>query len=1549
MRKLAIAFAGIAGAVLVGIAALTMSEVGRDAVRGEVERQFARSFDGRLEIGEIRGNLFRTFYTSDLRLRDAQGRVVLAVDSATFRPSWRTLFDRTVTTGRIDLYRPRITITYAEDGPNVEGFFRRTGDRSTGPEWSFDVAEVRLHGGSLVTVNDGYRARLVDEGIVFDYTNTDIASIDGRIRVVAEGDGPGRSIRLQIRELRGVAMAPSLGETRLSGTLALTADGVDLADVVLESGASRLSFGASYASSSSSSISLSMSDAAIDSDLVRSIVPSFPYADKASVSLRASGPIDDLYIEYVSIARGSSHLSASGNIRELPKRLRFEIESLSGEVTYEDLAAVDPSIDDDRLHSLGVVNVSGIASGVLDWDRGIPRSSASGRVDIASDAGRVDGPFQLSFTDDGTRLETRLRLRDVIPDMFIPGVVGSRVSGQLLGDLAYSRDGDATGRVDARIRSSRLAGRSIDSLRVSAIVAGNAVSGSAMLLADGGRAAITGSVSRRGLQNAIDARMQMTSFDLAQWIGLQDVGTRLTGAFEVESAWTSPYDLTLRIDADFDSSSVDHSDRRVDVPPHRMHAVIEPSETGLSARVWGDVLEMSFDSDANLAVLSRAADAWRPRIIDILDTERRKRRHEPGEVATYNLQEQHIAGVSATPPLSFSVTGEVHRSEWVATIAPSLVDLRGHLGFAIRVRSTGDSLLAAMSFQSDSLWVPRAEGRGISADASLTLTSNDTWPYGARLSATLRADAISSAGERFRNSRLSAKLLDGTGSIAFRTTGSDDDERLLFRARTSIGAAYNHLQIDEFAIEARGAAWSLTSTQTMLQYADALVIPSLELASHSTRTAALQRVRLAGTLSASPADTLSATLEAVSLRDLTGMANIRAGIDGILDGRISITGLLTQPEVTGEISVPRFLLDGRPLGRLTLSSNYIPGRTDVGFDARISPIGTDEAALQHAGIRAGAATNDVRLGGRFRLPVPGTDRRLVDSGMLDLTLTARSVHPFFFENIFHNVIRDVDGRLSGTGTITGDFRRPVFNAQVSLTDGAVRVPAFNLAYQVEGDATVDRDGIRLHAVRVSDPTGGQAVVDGGILFNEYRYFSLDLRGRLQNTQFMNVLATRDLAFYGDVRGSGTVTLTGPLHQTMLQTNDATISPESRIFIAIQDETTTTDPGFIVFADADGSIPDMAALSRRETLLARPQGERPFIDGLEMDLTVAAAQNVTVHLVIDPLMGDVINATGSGRIQLQRLEGDFYTFGTFNVTSGDYLFTAGDVFVRRFLIDGGSITWDGPPNNAAMDIRASYRTRASPAGLNLPINSRARIPLIVHLHIMDRVSAPLVDLNLAIDRSDREVITAYESIEALLNQPDRSAEYATSVLLTNSFLLTTSMGTPGEGSITSTRNQLAFTSLSQLVSSQLNRYLNHALPNLDVNVGFLGESTQDLDVTYGVALSLLDERLIIRGQGLYQNESAQSTQQNLLDEFVVEVRLSNTVSVEVFYRREGDILGADQTLANTTGAGLSYETQFTTWGRFVDRLFGWMRRSDHESAEIEDDEEVIAAGVSSSPN
>ena len=156
--------------------------------------------------------------------------------------------------------------------------------------------------------------------------------------------------------------------------------------------------------------------------------------------------------------------------------------------------------------------------------------------------------------------------------------------------------------------------------------------------------------------------------------------------------------------------------------------------------------------------------------------------------------------------------------------------------------------------------------------------------------------------------------------------------------------------------------------------------------------------------------------------------------------------------------------------------------------------------------------------------------------------------------------------------------------------------------------------------------------------------------------------------------------------------------------------------------------------------------------------------------------------------------------------------------------------------------------------------------------------------------------------------DRATEYATSVLVINSFQLTTDNISSSSG------GQLAFNSVSQLVSAQLTRFVNEALPNVDFSFGLQGESAQDLDVTYGVALRLLRDRLIIRGEGVYQGRGSTEgfkANEGLQGEFVVEIRVGRRVSVEIFFRREGDILG-ETTLSNTAGVGLSYQTQFKSW-------------------------------------
>jgi translocation and assembly module TamB len=1516
------------GLALVGI--LTHTEVGRDSLKGEIERQFGRAFDGDIEIGAMRGNLLQDVFATDVQLRDRQGRTVASIDSVVYKPYWRSILDRSLSSGRIHLYRPVITVSFDSAGPNLAAIF--AGDReSAGARggWRFETADLRIIDGRLVTVNSGYKSEFVDRGLVFDFTRSEWVDLNGRLRVDARPE----DVTVVLRGLTGEAVTPSLSSISLAGLIRLQGRELTMSDFTIESDAARLSADVRYGFSPERQphFALDLDDADLGGDGLAKLFPVLPFGDRAVVTAHLRGPLDALVIDHFEATRGESVFRGAGVVNGLPHHADFQLAIDRSHIQYADARAVLPTADLDVLQRLGSVDLSLSADGnILLSGRDTMRSwQATGYVAASGRFGQVESRYALVTDRAGLAIDADVDVVSLRPGFVVDGWAQSSLTGSARMKLAGETVSALDGTFALSLSGSSIEGRKVDSLVANIDMLGGVASGDVSLLADGGRASVSGSYDRKA--RAFDGDLRLRAFDVNPWLLTGETTTSLNADVRLAGSGSSLNSLNGRFDVRFDESAVIHPSDQIIVPPHVMRGELTQDANGLAVRVAGDVFEASVGSESSLADLIAGILDWQPALDHALAIERSKIRNG------WNDSLVTAAPIISPRPLNVRAEGTLLRPEWAATIVPELQGLKTDLRFELALVSDVSGARAELSASGDSLVYRGIAVSGFEIASNLRIAPDVAWPHGLSLLAYVSADSFSTAGEIVHTPRLTASFEDGAGGIHVSSRHLNDAEQFGLAARLSIGNQFNRIVLDRLGLSTESAEWALTSSQGLLLYSDALVVPRLEVASRSARSGSLQRLRIEGALSSAPADTLYAHLDRVRLGDLGDLVGSRLPIAGIVNGRVAMAGLLTSPELTGSVSVDRLIYDGRPLGSLSVESRYVPGQPDVYLDARLSPVDEEFGAIPAQGIPAGAAFNDLRLNGTFRLPTPGPDRLHRETGTLNLRLQARSVDAFFFEHIFRNEIADAAGTLSGSGTIRGDFRKPLFDAQFSLANGSVRVPAFNLAYRIEGNATVDTEGIRLHGVEVRDATGGLAVVDGGILFNEYRYFSLDLRGRLQNSQFMNVVASRDMTFYGDVRATGTVTLTGPLSQAILQAHDATISPESRIFIAIHDETVTSDPGYIIFADADGSIPDLRTRTIRENLLRRPEGERLFVDGLEMDLSMAAAEGVTVHLVVDPVMGDVINATGNGRIQLQRIEGDYYTFGTFNVNSGDYLFTAGDVFVRRFYIDGGSITWDGQPNNASMDITASYRTRASPAGLNLPINSRTRIPLIVQLHIRDRVAAPVVDLRLLVDSSDRDAITRYESIEALLNQPDRSAEFATSVMLTNSFLLTTSLGAPGDGSLTSTRNQLAFTSLSQLVSSQLNRYLNYALPNLDVSVGLQGESTQDLDVTYGVALSLLDERLVIRGQGLYQNEAAQNTQQNLLDEFVVEVRLSNSVSVEVFYRREGDILGADQTLANTTGAGLSYETQFSTWSRLVDRLFGWMRRDSDEEAD------VLAAG------
>src|SRR5690606_1050937 len=259
------------------------------------------------------------------------------------------------------------------------------------------------------------------------------------------------------------------------------------------------------------------------------------------------------------------------------------------------------------------------------------------------------------------------------------------------------------------------------------------------------------------------------------------------------------------------------------------------------------------------------------------------------------------------------------------------------------------------------------------------------------------------------------------------------------------------------------------------------------------------RLAFRGTLSPLPTDSLYVEAAALDLDEVFTFIGLRDLFGGRLDAELGIAGVLGQPVVIGEAAIERFTFAGRRAGEVALASRYVPGTDAVAVDLPHTP---DSVSVR----------NDLRASGTVRIP-GRTEDGTRDPGALHIGLDIDRLDLFIFDWLFPTVVADASGYATGTGRITGVPRVPLFDAALDVYEGSVRVPDFGLVIGAEGRVRVDREGFHLRNVFLTDKAGGQGLVRGDILFNDYRFFSLDLAADLAEMEIVDVPDSRDLPFY----------------------------------------------------------------------------------------------------------------------------------------------------------------------------------------------------------------------------------------------------------------------------------------------------------------------------------------------------------------------------------------------------------------------------------------------------
>ena len=499
---------------------------------------------------------------------------------------------------------------------------------------------------------------------------------------------------------------------------------------------------------------------------------------------------------------------------------------------------------------------------------------------------------------------------------------------------------------------------------------------------------------------------------------------------------------------------------------------------------------------------------------------------------------------------------------------------------------------------------------------------------------------------------------NGVAHVSVQTAAGDRIGPLSIEATVDLLPDRFLIDFTSGSIAIAGRPWQLRLGRTAEVFADALVLNQFSLTRADTSP---QHIRARGVVSRNPASTISVDFAALRLQGILQSLGEEPNFSGTANGTVQWS---RGAGLVGRVSVDTLAYMSRILGFLDAQSHLVPGGGEVSVDVQLHPFFVGDG-----GVATGR--NDLTITGMM---TPGSG---IEPGSLDLSLEVERLDASILEELIPD-LGDVQGGFTGGGTITGTPGYPLLDVDLVSSGFEFGIPEHDVHYEAEATLHIDSIGLHVERMAITDRTGGTVDIAGTMLFNQYRYFSFDAAATFDELQIMNIPAyTRALPWYGTVWVTGDVALTGPIDQAHLRSDRLIVSPEGEIQIPIRDAAAVVDPGFIIYQEPGESPEEALAVPRRANILERrPETEREFGMGLEIDLNIEAPQGSTIKLVIDPLLGDVITGNGSARVQLQRHEGDFTTFGSFDVTSGDYLFTAGEVFVRRFLIQDGTIYLDG---------------------------------------------------------------------------------------------------------------------------------------------------------------------------------------------------------------------------------------------------------------------------------
>jgi len=519
---------------------------------------------------------------------------------------------------------------------------------------------------------------------------------------------------------------------------------------------------------------------------------------------------------------------------------------------------------------------------------------------------------------------------------------------------------------------------------------------------------------------------------------------------------------------------------------------------------------------------------------------------------------------------------------------------------------------------------------------------------------------------------------------------------------------------------------------------------------------------------------------------------------------------------------------------------------------------------------------------------------------IDYIIELKETNLQFLNTFLPPDVSNLRGLASGKLTLKGSAKDPLLKGKLNFEHGAIKVNMLNTEYFFGGKVTIAEDMIAFDSIPLSDLKGNLGWAQGTFFHNNYESWNFDCVLQFRKLLCMNTTEEMNPLYYGRAYASGTVNVFAYGGNVDIEV-DVKTEKGTRIVLPLYGSSDETLQEFVHFVDHDTT--------------KKTENKKVDLSGITMKFDFDITPEAEVMIVFDKLAGDMMRGRGNGKLTMEIDQlGEFYMYGQYLITQGNYLFTLMNVINKPFVVKpGSSLSWYGDPMEADINLTAVYTAQTSPFEImpaDIAPKYKNNIDVECQMNLKNNLFKPDVTFDIAVPRADENVKSALTVIRG--SDQELTRQFF-ALLAINKFLpLTNSISTAADQAYSGVK-----ATTSDLLSSQLSNWLSQLSDEFDIGFNYKpGDEISNQEIALAMSTQLLNDRLTISTNlGVSQGNSANQNPNNIIGDFNVEYKVNEDGTFRLRGFNESNTFDVTNTTQApfTQGVGVYYTEEFDSLG------------------------------------